>query len=104
MRMSHLARMRAVAGLCVMAWWADGRLGEQHARARRAQAACADVASAAPCTCGRETAPVRVLVRVLLRETQRMLTTVTAQVLDVAKALPPYPVEVAAAPPAYAAK
>jgi hypothetical protein len=33
-----------------------------------------------------------------------MLTAVMAQVLDVAEALPPYPVEVAAAPPAYAAK
>jgi hypothetical protein len=47
---------------------------------------------------------VRVPVRAFTRETQRMLTTGTAQVLDVAEALPPYPAELAAAPSAYAAK
>jgi hypothetical protein len=52
----------------------------------------------------REDPPVRVPVRAFTRETQRMLTTGTAQVLDVAEALPPYPAELAAAPSAYAAK
>jgi hypothetical protein len=95
---------RVVAILCVLAGGAGAALADKHAHERRAQAACANVVSDAPCTCGRGTAPVRLPVRVLLRESQRMLTTVVAQVLDVAEALPPYPVELAAAPPAYAAK
>jgi hypothetical protein len=95
---------RVVAILCVLAGWAGAAHADKHAHERRAQAACADVASAAPCACGRGTAPVHMPVRVFPRESQRMLTTVVAQVLDVAEALLPYPVELAAAPPAYAAK